>query len=212
MDLATLLFLLLVYQGSAVSGQECSAASYTCPLIAPCCSKYGYCGSTPDYCGPDTCEAGCDFDILEKAEEARGNGDLRYFKPIEFEHLVQLSALNIFSGCVNSRHAALTFDDGIHPKQTPKILKILSRHKAKGTFFILGQTISKGSQERDWKKNRQILSKMIRDGHCVGSHTFDHSVITDLTPEDIQKQMKMTEEAMFEVARVRPRFMRAPEG
>lgn len=212
MDVATLLLLLFFYQGSAMGGQECSATKYTCPLIAPCCSNHGYCGSTADYCGPGNCVAGCDLDILKKAEEARGNGDLRYFKPIEFEHLVQLSSLDIFSGCVNPKHAALTFDDGIHPKQTPKILKILRRQGVKGTFFILGQTISEGLQGQAWKKNRSILNEMISDGHCVGSHTFDHSVLTNLTPEDIQKQMKMTEEAMFKAARVKPKFMRAPEG
>ena len=30
---------------------------------------------------------------------------------------------------------ALTFDDGIHPEYTPKILEILEKHQIKATFF-----------------------------------------------------------------------------
>ena len=35
--------------------------------------------------------------------------------------------------------AALTFDDGPHPDYTPRLLEILERHQARGTFFMLGE-------------------------------------------------------------------------
>lgn len=204
--------ILFLCQGVLVVGEECSAGNNVCPLVAPCCSTYGYCGSTRDYCDPGNCVAGCDLDVLKMAEEARDNGDLRYYKPIGFEHLVQLGFLDIFSGCLNPKHAALTFDDGIHPEQTPRLLRILRRRRVKATFFILGRTIAKDTAGRAWRKNRKILKRMHREGHSIGSHTFDHSDLTELTPGQLQAQMTMTEAAMHDIAGIRPRLMRAPEG
>jgi peptidoglycan/xylan/chitin deacetylase (PgdA/CDA1 family) len=35
-------------------------------------------------------------------------------------------------------HVALTIDDGPHPATTPDLLRVLRRHGARATFFIIG--------------------------------------------------------------------------
>ena len=59
----------------------------------------------------------------------------------------------------------LTFDDGPVPDFTPWVLKTLRKYKAKATFFCVGKNI---------EKKPKIYKKIIRQGHAVGNHTFNH--------------------------------------
>ncbi|MBT8221498.1 MAG: polysaccharide deacetylase family protein [Bacteroidia bacterium] len=59
----------------------------------------------------------------------------------------------------------LTFDDGPVPEVTPWVLETLKDFNAKATFFCVGENV---------KKNPDIFSSIIEDGHTVGSHTFNH--------------------------------------
>jgi peptidoglycan/xylan/chitin deacetylase (PgdA/CDA1 family) len=44
---------------------------------------------------------------------------------------------SIFSGPSDQPDVALTFDDGPHPKFTPRLLDILKKHNINATFFVL---------------------------------------------------------------------------
>lgn len=59
----------------------------------------------------------------------------------------------------------LTFDDGPHPLITPKVLDILKRYDAKATFFCIGNNV------KDYPETFELLKK---EGHSIGSHTFNH--------------------------------------
>ncbi|PIB37865.1 polysaccharide deacetylase family protein [Maribacter sp. 4G9] len=61
---------------------------------------------------------------------------------------------------------AITFDDGPHPEHTPKVLSLLKRYNAKGTFFCIGKNI---------EKHPELLKEIIRQGHSIGNHTFSHA-------------------------------------
>ena len=58
----------------------------------------------------------------------------------------------------------LTFDDG-PSASTPAILDALRAHGARGTFFVLGESIE-GREE--------VLARVLREGHEVGNHTHSH--------------------------------------
>ncbi|MCP4683771.1 MAG: polysaccharide deacetylase family protein [Desulfobacterales bacterium] len=60
---------------------------------------------------------------------------------------------------------ALTFDDGPDLETTPRILRLLSSHNAKATFFVLGKKAS---------RHRGLIKEMLSDGHSLGNHTFTH--------------------------------------
>jgi peptidoglycan-N-acetylglucosamine deacetylase len=59
----------------------------------------------------------------------------------------------------------LTFDDGPTPEITEWVLDELNKHKAKATFFCIGNNI---------EKHPTIFEKVINNGHAVGNHTFNH--------------------------------------
>lgn len=64
------------------------------------------------------------------------------------------------SGCVY-----LTFDDGPHPEATPKILELLEKAGVRATFFLLGENV---------EKHRDIVAKIVSQGHEIGSHGYSH--------------------------------------
>ncbi|MEM7100820.1 MAG: polysaccharide deacetylase family protein [Pseudomonadota bacterium] len=66
---------------------------------------------------------------------------------------------------VDSNLAALTFDDGPHPKWTPLVLKVLEKHGAKATFFMLGKQAA---------KHPELIRQVRQAGHVVGNHSWDH--------------------------------------
>ncbi len=59
----------------------------------------------------------------------------------------------------------ITFDDGPHPTITPQVLEILKKFNAKATFFCVGNNVKK------YKETFELIKK---EGHSVGSHTFNH--------------------------------------
>ncbi len=59
----------------------------------------------------------------------------------------------------------LTFDDGPIPESTPFILETLRRYNAKATFFCVGDNI---------EKYGFLHARIVKEGHSVGSHTFNH--------------------------------------
>lgn len=40
---------------------------------------------------------------------------------------------------MKEKYVALTFDDGPHPVYTRKVIKVLTKYEAKGTFFVTGE-------------------------------------------------------------------------
>ncbi len=60
----------------------------------------------------------------------------------------------------------LTFDDGPIPEVTPWVLETLRNHKAKATFFCIGDNI---------RKHPELFKQIIAEGHAIGNHTFHHS-------------------------------------
>ena len=62
--------------------------------------------------------------------------------------------------------AFLTFDDG-PGKYTPAILDILKEKKTPATFFILGRSLAKVSDQ-------SIMQRYIREGHAIANHSYSH--------------------------------------
>jgi len=59
----------------------------------------------------------------------------------------------------------LTFDDGPVPTVTEFVLTELEKAKAKATFFCIGDNV---------RKHPEVFRKIIKDGHAIGNHTFNH--------------------------------------
>jgi peptidoglycan/xylan/chitin deacetylase (PgdA/CDA1 family) len=83
-----------------------------------------------------------------------------------------------------SRHeVALTFDDGPSPLYTHKILDLLKQYQAKATFFVLGEKV---------EQYPQIIRAMVREGHEIGNHTFDHPRLTQTARQVCERELERT--------------------
>lgn len=59
----------------------------------------------------------------------------------------------------------LTFDDGPVPGPTEFVLETLKQYNAIATFFCIGDNV---------QKHPEVFTKIIKAGHEVGNHTFNH--------------------------------------
>lgn len=75
----------------------------------------------------------------------------------------------------------LTFDCGYENGNTASILKALKKHKAKGTFFVVGHFL---------ESSPELAKQMIAEGHAVGNHTYHHPDMSAIsTLESFQKEL-----------------------
>jgi peptidoglycan/xylan/chitin deacetylase (PgdA/CDA1 family) len=98
---------------------------------------------------------------------------------------------------------AMTFDDGPHPTNTPRLLKILRDRNIKGTFFLVGKNA---------KAYPALVRQIIAEGHEIGNHTWTHGSLTGMSDDQIRKELKMSADAVFEAAGYRPQTLRPPYG
>jgi peptidoglycan-N-acetylglucosamine deacetylase len=90
---------------------------------------------------------------------------LYFFKKIRQEILKRCPG-GITSVRTNEPIAALTFDDGPHPFYTPLVLEVLKKHKAIGTFFMVGEAA---------KRYPKIVKMVAENGHVIGNHSWEHT-------------------------------------
>ena len=67
---------------------------------------------------------------------------------------------------------ALTFDDGPNPVYTARLLKVLQRHRAKATFFMLGSAA---------QAHPEIVDAVADAGHAIGNHSYSHCDFLELS-------------------------------
>lgn len=103
----------------------------------------------------------------------------------------------------NAKRIALTFDDGPHPKVTEGILDILDKYQAKATFFMLGSRV---------QYYPDIAKDVLARGHEVGNHTWNHSVLTKLSTEQVSKEYTSTVGAITQAIGQGPTVFRPPYG
>jgi peptidoglycan-N-acetylglucosamine deacetylase len=71
-------------------------------------------------------------------------------------------------GISGQKVVALTLDDGPDPLSTPELLRLLSKHGAKATFFVTGKRAS---------AHPELIKEILRQGHAVGNHTYSHDCL-----------------------------------
>jgi peptidoglycan/xylan/chitin deacetylase (PgdA/CDA1 family) len=103
----------------------------------------------------------------------------------------------------SSRALALTFDDGPHPEWTPATLDMLARSGARATFFLIG---------REAEKYPAIVRRIVAEGHALGGHSFDHTVITGQTPEALVADLARCRDAIAQACGTVTRLFRPPKG
>lgn len=109
----------------------------------------------------------------------------------------------ILAGPTNRRAVAFTFDDGPDDVWTPQILAVLTQLGIKGTFLCVGARVA---------QNPQVVQEMVKAGHVVGNHSWDHPNFTKISISEVRSQIERTADEIARVTSVRPRFFRPPYG
>ncbi len=113
------------------------------------------------------------------------------------------SITNLGQGDAGTKLAALTFDDGPHWSNTPKLLDVVSKTTIKLTFFVLGQHA---------KQHPDILRRQASEGHEIGNHSWSHPDLTMLGPAEVQDEIQRTDEIITQHAGIKSLLFRPPYG
>ncbi|MEU8777239.1 polysaccharide deacetylase family protein [Streptomyces sp. NPDC048606] len=97
----------------------------------------------------------------------------------------------------------LTFDDGPDPRYTPAILDTLARHGVRAMFFVCGEMAT---------ENRDLLRRMVAEGHVIGNHTWTHPLIPTLGRSALEAEIGRTSEVVRQSVGEAPLWFRAPYG
>jgi peptidoglycan/xylan/chitin deacetylase (PgdA/CDA1 family) len=82
---------------------------------------------------------------------------------------------------------ALSFDDGPAPDHTPDVLRILARHSARATFFLIGDRA---------EAHPELLRQIRAAGHEVGNHAFTLRSTLGLTEDEFSENLRQAESVL----------------
>ncbi|RPJ33105.1 MAG: polysaccharide deacetylase family protein [Verrucomicrobiaceae bacterium] len=158
----------------AASLSSCSAAA---PIKTP--SNSGY--RTPSVNGPLPRNP----DMALSSDFSKGSG-------ISFSRVL-----------VSGNYIAMTFDDGPHPQNTPRLLDILRARNVKATFYVIGRSVD---------LYPQVVRRTVAEGHEIGNHSHTHRLLSKLSDSELRMEMARCRDAVGRAAGVRMRTMRPPYG
>ena len=104
---------------------------------------------------------------------------------------------------VDGPYIAMTFDDGPHATNTPKLLEMAAERHIKLTFFVLGECVV---------QNPDVLRREVAEGHEIGNHSWSHPNLARLSDEGLRTQLQRTEDMIGKTAGIKPKLMRPPYG
>jgi len=97
----------------------------------------------------------------------------------------------------------LTFDDGPTPEITQWTLNQLKNYNAKATFFCIGDNI---------RKYPDVLKEVLKEGHSIGNHTFNHLNGWKTNTQDYIENAKLFEKEYGKLSTDNCQLFRPPYG
>jgi peptidoglycan-N-acetylglucosamine deacetylase len=85
------------------------------------------------------------------------------------------------------RHVALTIDDGPHAATTPELLRVLRRHGARATFFLIGERA---------QCYPDLVGRIAADGHEVANHLMHDEPSICLPAPEFRRQLTQVHELL----------------
>jgi peptidoglycan/xylan/chitin deacetylase (PgdA/CDA1 family) len=82
---------------------------------------------------------------------------------------------------LKDKEVVLTFDDGPWPGNTERVLKALADQCTKAMFFSIGKHAG---------YHPEILKEVARAGHTIGSHTWSHKDLSQLSEEEAKAEIE----------------------
>jgi peptidoglycan/xylan/chitin deacetylase (PgdA/CDA1 family) len=99
----------------------------------------------------------------------------------------------------------LTIDDGPHPEDTPQLLKLLKKHNAQATFFVIGRQV---------QKHPELAQTILCDGHTLANHSQTHPVLFfwSFLQTRLTREIDQGNQSLREATGKPSRWFRAPAG
>jgi len=97
----------------------------------------------------------------------------------------------------------MTFDDGPHATNTPKLLDLAAKKHIKLTFFLIGQNAA---------ANPQLVKREVAEGHEVGNHSWTHPNLAKMSDDAVRAELQKTDDVISQAIGFRPKYLRPPYG
>jgi peptidoglycan-N-acetylglucosamine deacetylase len=98
---------------------------------------------------------------------------------------------------------AITFDDGPHGVQTPRLLKMLRERGIRATFFVVGSCVA---------ENPEIAKQIVKEGHEIANHSWSHPNLGKMGTDNVRDQIERTHNVVRQETEVAPTILRPPYG
>ena len=104
---------------------------------------------------------------------------------------------------VNGPFISITFDDGPHVTNTPRLLDMLAARGVKATFFCVGSLVT---------RYPNIVRRIVAEGHEMANHTWTHPWLSKLSDSGVRSELDRANAGITSVAGVAARLYRPPYG
>lgn len=97
----------------------------------------------------------------------------------------------------------MTFDDGPHPENTPRLLDALRVHGVKATFFVQGEQVA---------RHPDVVRKIAEQGHTLAGHSWSHRRLPQWAFRDAWIEFDRTREIIRKTTGAETILYRPPYG
>jgi len=109
-----------------------------------------------------------------------------------------------FNKCnVEGPYIAMTYDDGPHGANTPRLLDMLKQRGLKATFFVCGECVA---------ALPEIAKRIVDDGHEIANHSWSHPQLTRMGEGAVSDQLQRTHDVVKQTTGAEMKVMRPPYG
>lgn len=103
----------------------------------------------------------------------------------------------------DTRYIALTFDDGPSGRFTSRLLDGLAERDVPATFFLCGYRVD---------QYPKLTARIAQDGHEIGTHGYAHKFFSEMSAQDVQRDLAAAQESILAASGQEPTLLRPPGG
>jgi len=93
----------------------------------------------------------------------------------------------VYGAQTGNHEVLLTFDDGPHTINTPKLLDTLKQAGILATFFVVGKNLENSH-------GKELIQRAAAEGHQIGNHSYSHPDLTKLPVEKVRDEISHTDQ------------------
>lgn len=112
----------------------------------------------------------------------------------------------LYLGQGAGQRIALTFDDGPHPRDTPRLLEVLEKHRVRATFHLVGKSA---------ERQPDLVRHIYQCRHQLALHSYRHTPLPLEDPKKLRAALVHSQNVIAGTAGLPPssiRDLRPPYG